>query len=370
MSSVSKLAKGRNHHVLALYCDASGAVVKRLMDRYGFFAADRLPASLDEVIEARQKPRFKRFLEESMESGVAVCKDMPLLKDGDTWQFLLIGVSLEQVVLLIGVQSPEHLLVVIDDFMNIFREQDEMLRECRVESARQSEGNGFEHKDVLEEYMKINNEMAQTQRELSKANAMLKAQEQRFRQLVDINHEAQVVLAGNRRVLFLNPAAREVFGVSGDDVEAVAEALPDTLAGDCEYEVDGALRHYDVLSNEVVWEGDTVTLVTLRDVTARREAEAQRLETSRFEGVLEMAGSAAHEFSQPLQSLMMDIEFIKGQVAGGDEDVDEAVEGVISSGTRLARLVKKVQTITRYSTADYSETQKIIDLDKASADEG
>jgi len=38
----------------------------------------------------------------------------------------------------------------------------------------------------------------------------------------------------------------------------------------------------------------------------------------------------------------------------------------LENAQRLAELVDKVQHVTRHKTSEYSETQRIIDLDKAS----
>lgn len=94
--------------------------------------------------------------------------------------------------------------------------------------------------------------------------------------------------------------------------------------------------------------------------------EHERLQEEKFRGVLEMAGAVCHEMNQPLM-------VISGYTALLIEDLPEQsphykeVMEIRSQTDRLARITRKLMTITRYETRDYLNS-KIIDIHKASDD--
>lgn len=90
---------------------------------------------------------------------------------------------------------------------------------------------------------------------------------------------------------------------------------------------------------------------------------AGKFETSELEGGLEMAGAAAHEFSQALHA---DADFLSAEARSDDPDVNETLASVKGSVVQLAERVGKVQRITRYESVNYSSSQMIVDIDKVS----
>ena len=99
------------------------------------------------------------------------------------------------------------------------------------------------------------------------------------------------------------------------------------------------------------------------------EAEEERVIKGKLQGALELAGTAAHEFSQPLQVLRNDLEYLKDSLPSEDQDVGEAWESVMQNTDRLAELIGKIQKITHYTVADYSDNMQIIDLDASVREE-
>jgi signal transduction histidine kinase len=83
-----------------------------------------------------------------------------------------------------------------------------------------------------------------------------------------------------------------------------------------------------------------------------------------MDGVLQTAGAACHEINQPLQEIIGLIDIIQlqhedNEIAGKLTPIKRAVE-------RLAGIVRKLNSITRYETKQYSGGATIIDLDRAS----
>ena len=104
-------------------------------------------------------------------------------------------------------------------------------------------------------------------------------------------------------------------------------------------------------------------VLVLYDLTDRHRAEEQRAMAQCLQGVLEMAVAAAHEFSQPLQSLFMDIGFLRERADGFDEEVREALESMQVSLDHLSTIISKVKNVTEYKTCDYSRNVRMVDLD-------
>ncbi|MBU0516782.1 MAG: PAS domain-containing protein [Proteobacteria bacterium] len=106
-------------------------------------------------------------------------------------------------------------------------------------------------------------------------------------------------------------------------------------------------------------------LLILEDVTEQKRAEAARLDQERLRGVIEMAGAAAHELSQPLQ-VMLGAAYSLKEIELPDESGREAVDEINQSVKRCGEVVRKIQRVTRYESKPYVGDMKIIDLDKAS----
>ncbi len=112
-------------------------------------------------------------------------------------------------------------------------------------------------------------------------------------------------------------------------------------------------------------QGRGYVLLILEDVTELKRAAAEKAERQRLQGVLEMAGAAAHEFSQPLQVILGEVEMLLEDTPPGHEH-RKPLEALMRASERLAEAVGKVRAITRYRTTPYLEHKRIIDLDPAS----
>lgn len=84
--------------------------------------------------------------------------------------------------------------------------------------------------------------------------------------------------------------------------------------------------------------------------------------------VAELAGAAAHELNQPLTSVMGYADIIRRRL-GDESPVANAASVILQEAARMAEIVRKIGTITRYETKTYVGAAKIIDLDRASDDD-
>ncbi len=106
--------------------------------------------------------------------------------------------------------------------------------------------------------------------------------------------------------------------------------------------------------------------ILLLEITRLKEAQKAFIERERLAGVLEMAGAVAHEFSQPMQSILLSSELLKttGHDPGSARRVVERLEAQVEA---LGELVHKLSDITKYARKKYPGTSGIVDLRKAAA---
>lgn len=83
--------------------------------------------------------------------------------------------------------------------------------------------------------------------------------------------------------------------------------------------------------------------------------------------VAELAGTAAHELNQPLTSVMGYTELLKRKLSP-DSPAFETADIILGEATRMAEIIRKIGTITRYETKSYVGQAKILDLDRSSRD--
>lgn len=98
-----------------------------------------------------------------------------------------------------------------------------------------------------------------------------------------------------------------------------------------------------------------------------RLSEAQEALRSREKQaiVAELAGAAAHELNQPLTSVIGYADIIRRRL-GDESPVANAATVILQEAARMAEIVRKIGTITRYETKSYLGAAKIIDLERAS----
>ena len=108
---------------------------------------------------------------------------------------------------------------------------------------------------------------------------------------------------------------------------------------------------------KIAFAGRGHLLETFMDISAVKEKE-------RLQGVLEMAGAAAHHLGQPLQILFTGAQYLHSKPSV--ETSGEVVEEMLKAIHRLRSVIHRIQNITRYETEEYLRGRRIVDLDRAS----
>ena len=107
--------------------------------------------------------------------------------------------------------------------------------------------------------------------------------------------------------------------------------------------------------------GEEIAVLIL-DVTELKQAQKALLEQQRLEGIVEMAGAVAHEFSQPLQAILLNCELLRSASSFSDRKSLARLEKQVEY---LGELVHKLTDITRYAKKEYPGTEGIVDIQRA-----
>lgn len=210
----------------------------------------------------------------------------------------------------------------------------------------------------------------------------------RLLDVVPIGHDAVVrslpdgviLLDRGNRVIDLNPAARRVIGDRGLVIGRPAEEVfrdwrhlvqryRDVLElhEELELPLGEATRIVDVRIAPIRRGGRLVArLIVLRDVTARRQAQEEKLKSEKLKGALEMAGAVCHKLNQPIQGISGYAELLLLKIPPEDERFDK-VRRIKEQAERMGEITQKLMGITRYRTAQYTPGEIIVDIEGSSA---
>ncbi len=106
-------------------------------------------------------------------------------------------------------------------------------------------------------------------------------------------------------------------------------------------------------------------IFTISNITWRKEAQEQRIQKEKLEGVIEMAGAVCHELNQPLQAISGYSELIQMELEA-DDPYYQHLDTIVKQIEKMGDITGKLHQITKYETKDYLES-KIIDIDRSAA---
>jgi signal transduction histidine kinase len=326
------LRRVNRDHAFAVVCAEDGAVTEILNDAKQFFASAQDPPDVMILLQEDGKVAYRKFIAEALKSGHSMQKDVVLIKDGREFAFFLFGIARNGKVFMLAVQSPQQIFLIYDEFMAMINEQARELREAQKKSAQHAGTQRTKAADtkLLEDYMRLNNELANMQRELSIANLSLQNQEKRFRELVTFNPDAQIVLSSQGHILFFNPAAEKILGLS--HTESIGSVFPLDLTLEKEFCLRSGQGRtcVEIRQTTVSWENQTATLVSLRDITERKQIEQMRDDVDRI---------LQHDLISPLNPIVSLPQLLMENPAL-TEDQKQILTMISKAGKRMLDMVR------------------------------
>jgi PAS domain S-box-containing protein len=231
-------------------------------------------------------------------------------------------------------------------------------------------------------------EIKQAEEEALKAKAKAQESEERYRALVTNSLEGIIILDLDGTVLFVNQAAaramevadpdwiigRKVFEfVAPESLGKVAEDFANVLSG-----IDSYVSEYRLITptGRDIWiesigkiiqyDGKPVDLISLRNVTRRKEADAERenlqrqlIQAQKLESVGRLAGGVAHDFNNMLGVIIGHTEMALEQLEPG-QLVYADLQEVRKAAERSAGLTRQLLAFARKQTV----APRVLDLNE------
>ena len=140
-----------------------------------------------------------------------------------------------------------------------------------------------------------------------------------------------------------------------DAFVAELERSPESLAWHISHTLNDQPEHFEIHARLLEIENQPCMLATLRDRTAERRAENDRLrlqkqleQASRMEAIGQIAGGIAHDFNNILASMIGYAELVmNARTRLESEQVDQYLDEVVTAGHRARDLISQMLTFTR-----------------------
>ena len=219
----------------------------------------------------------------------------------------------------------------------------------------------------------------------------LRKSEEKFRNISSSAQDALVMMNSSGNISYWNEAAERIFGHTKEEVidrdlhrllvpKKYLEAFTKGLEGFKEtgqgsaigktiemsaLRKDGTEFSMELSLSSFQFEGQWHALGVIRDISHRKQAEKERLQKEKLQGVLEMAGAACHELNQPLQVISGYNELLIKDIPE-DHFLIAYLNIIREQIEKMGAITRKIMKITKYETKPYAQGTIIIDIDKSS----
>ncbi len=196
---------------------------------------------------------------------------------------------------------------------------------------------------------------------LDRYREALEASEARFRNVIERNADGVVVVSRDGIILYMNPAAEEMFQCAADECVGTTFGIP--VAHDAQTEIDVPREGCDPLVAEMrvvdsEWEGQPSYLASLRDVTERKRVQSALIDADRRKD--EFLAMLAHELRNPLATLAYAVEIISPE---DNPQIDAEARDIANRQIRhLARMVDDLLEVSRITRGKIALKMSPVDL--------
>ena len=191
-------------------------------------------------------------------------------------------------------------------------------------------------------------------------------------QLLVLNRQRQVVLANQVFLAAMGRVESEVVGMGYDalcrSVDGQSCPVDQILQGEemqpfvQEFQATDGSRWYERAASPIRDDQGRIAYVIeiIRDITAERLLADEKMESSRLQGVVELAGTVAHEINSPLFAALGTAEMLTEEQLP-PEQADELTI-IIRNLRQIGELTRKMTAMTGFSRKDYVGASTILDL--------
>lgn len=157
---------------------------------------------------------------------------------------------------------------------------------------------------------------------------------------------------------------REIIHPPGEQDDAPSNALAELLEGNVSGETEtiietarGAARPVSISFNTLATDKERLIIIIMRDLSARRQIEAEREEmqrqlfqTSKLASIGELSAGVAHEINNPLNGVINFAQLLKDERVERSEFERQMIDGIIDEGGRIAHIVRGLLSFARHDT--------------------
>lgn len=151
----------------------------------------------------------------------------------------------------------------------------------------------------------------------------LRESEERLQTIINNNIDGSIVVDRDGKVRFVNPAAASIFGRQRADFLNTTLWLSTLNQGVTEIEIkrkNGEIITAEMRQVELLWEGEKAHLLSLRDITERKQAELEKLEMLKE---IEKERSLLSAVLQQMPAGVVIAEAPSGQLIMGNQQLEE-----------------------------------------------
>ena len=232
--------------------------------------------------------------------------------------------------------------------------------------------------DVAER-ARLEEELHRVQRELASRTHDLALSNARFRDVIERNADAIVVVDGDGVIRFANAKAWELFGGHQSDLLGTSFGFPLVTGETTEIEVRSrGSRPEDLAEQRIAemrvveseWEGAPACLATLRDITERRRAEQHERQLVREnEGKANLLAVVSHDLRTPLTAIIGYAELLEmGVPEALPASAQQPVQRIRTAARHLLYLLNELLSFARLDGRREEIRPEAIDLRDLAAD--
>jgi len=170
----------------------------------------------------------------------------------------------------------------------------------------------------------------------------LEESEKRLRRITEHNIDAIVVVNHNGIVSFANPAAGDMFERKSEDFIGKEFDFPVKPGAEIEVEIArklGQIIIAEMRSAKIEWHGQDANLVSLRDITERRQVEKLKEE---------VISIVSHELRSPLTAIINSLSLVADGEAGEiPEQAQKLIKIAYRSSERMLRLTNDMLDVSK-----------------------
>jgi len=209
----------------------------------------------------------------------------------------------------------------------------------------------------------------------------IRESEEHYRTIFESTGTANIIIDEDATILMANHNFTELSGYSKHELEGKM-TLPDFVHSEdlekmaayhqirknnpasvpLSYELRGTNRKGEILhliTNVVTIPGTNQSIVSLVDLSGRKQLETQLLQAQKMQSVGQLAGGVAHDFNNMLSVIIGNTEVALTMV-NASSSLHKLLNDILNAGTRSAALTRQLLAFARKQTV----TPKVLDLNE------